>query len=40
VVAYLTVPYQVVNLEQGAPVTSCRLSSSISSVWGRLKNFS
>jgi hypothetical protein len=40
VVAHLTVPYQVVNLEQGAPVTYCRLSSPISGVWGRLKNFS
>jgi hypothetical protein len=40
VVAHLTVPYQVVNLEQGAPVTYCHLNAPIPSIWGRLKNFS
>jgi 4-amino-4-deoxy-L-arabinose transferase-like glycosyltransferase len=40
VVAHLTVPYQVVNLEQGAPVTYCRLKGPIPSIWGRLQNYS
>lgn len=39
-VAHLTVPYGVKGLEQGAPVTLCRLEGPISSYWGRLKNFS
>ena len=39
-VAHLTVPYNVKGLEQGAPVTLCPLTASISSVWGRLRNFS
>lgn len=40
VVAHLTVPYQVVNLEQGAAVTYCRLKAPIPSLWGRLQMFS
>ncbi len=40
VVARLTVPYHVVNLEQGAPVTLCRLKEPLPTVWARLKNFS
>lgn len=40
VIAHLTVPYQVVNLEQGAPVTFCQLKESIPSIWPRLRNFS
>ena len=39
-IAHLTVPFDVKGLEQGAPVTLCRLTMSISSAWGRLKNFS
>jgi 4-amino-4-deoxy-L-arabinose transferase-like glycosyltransferase len=39
-VAHLTVPYQVAGLEQGAPVTLCRLKAPISELWGRLRNFS
>lgn len=39
-IAHLTVPYNVKGLEQGAPVTLCKLTMSISSAWGRLKNFS
>ncbi|MEA2683495.1 MAG: hypothetical protein QOK05_1823 [Chloroflexota bacterium] len=39
VVTHLTVPYEVVNLEQGAPVTDCHLNGPISTIWGRLKNF-
>ena len=40
VVAHLTVPYQVVNLEQGAPVTYCHLKAPLPRLWGRLQNFS
>ena len=40
IVAHLTVPYQVANLEQGAPVTFCELKQPIPSVWPRLRNFS
>jgi 4-amino-4-deoxy-L-arabinose transferase-like glycosyltransferase len=40
VVAHLRVPYQVVNLEQGAPVTSCHLKAPIPRIWERLQNFS
>ena len=36
---HLTVPYDVKGLEQGAPVTLCRLKAPISSDWGRLRNF-
>ncbi len=39
-VAHLIVPYGVKGLEQGAPVTLCRLRGPVSSYWGRLKNFS
>ena len=39
-IGHLTVPYQVMGLEQGAPVTICPLKASIPSVWGRLRNFS
>jgi hypothetical protein len=40
IVAHLTVPYDVVNAEQGAPVTFCTLSAPLPAVWGRLKDFS
>jgi len=40
IIAHLTVPYQVVGLEQGAPVTFCRLKAPIATIWGRLRNFS
>jgi hypothetical protein len=36
----LTVPYQVKGLEQGAPVTFCRLKAPIPSVWRQLRQFS
>jgi Dolichyl-phosphate-mannose-protein mannosyltransferase len=39
-VGHLTVPYQVVNLEQGALVTFCHLNAPIPTIWGRLKDFS
>ena len=38
-VAHLTVPFQVHGLEQNAPVTLCQLTMSVSSAWGRLRNF-
>lgn len=38
-IAHLTVPYNVKGLEQGAPVTLCKLTMPISSAWGRLKHF-
>jgi hypothetical protein len=38
-IAHLTVPYNVVGLEQGAPVTFCQLKAPISMIWGRLRNF-
>ena len=37
---HLTVPYQVVNLESGAPVTFCTLKAPLPELWGRLKDFS
>jgi hypothetical protein len=40
IVAHLTVPYHVVNDEQGSPVTLCALSEPLPAAWGRLKNFS
>ncbi len=40
VVAHLVVPYHVVSLEQGAPVTLCNLKAPLPEVWGGLKNFS
>ena len=36
----LVLPYGVVGLEQGAPVTLCPLKMSIAAAWPRLKNFS
>jgi len=39
-VGHLTVPYGVKGLEQGAPVTFCRLTALVASVWPRLRNFS
>jgi len=39
-VAHLTVPYQVKGLEQGAPVTFCRLTETVQQAWPRLRNFS
>jgi hypothetical protein len=39
-IAHLTVPYQVVGLEQGAPVTLCHLRAPIPKIWGQLRNFS
>src|SRR5207237_3978706 len=39
-IAHLTVPYQVVGLEQGAPVTFCQLKAPIAQIWGRLRIFS
>jgi Dolichyl-phosphate-mannose-protein mannosyltransferase len=40
VVAHLTIPFHVVNLESGSPVTFCTLTAPLPSVWGRLKAFS
>lgn len=40
VVGHLTVPYHVVNLESGAPVTFCTLNAPLPELWGRLKDFS
>jgi hypothetical protein len=40
IVAHLTVPYHVVNGEQGSPVTLCTLSEPLPAAWGRLKDFS
>ncbi len=39
-IAHLTVPYGVQGLEQGAPVTFCRLRLPVSRAWRRLRNFS
>lgn len=39
-VAHLTVPYGVKGLEQGAPVTMCKLARPLAADWGRLRNFS
>jgi hypothetical protein len=39
-IAHLTVPYQVVGLEQGAPVTFCHLKAPIPKIWEHLRNFS
>jgi hypothetical protein len=36
----LTVPYEVAGLEQGAPVTLCRLKAPIPQIWGKLRDFS
>jgi len=40
IITHLTVPYGVTGLEQGAPVTFCRLKLPISQAWGRLRDFS
>jgi hypothetical protein len=40
IVAHLTTPYHVVNLETDAPVTFCALNAPLPQVWGRLKEFS
>jgi Dolichyl-phosphate-mannose-protein mannosyltransferase len=40
VVGRLTVPYHVVNLESGTPVTFCTLKAPLPELWGRLKDFS
>jgi hypothetical protein len=39
-ITHLTVPYNVKGLEQGAPVTFCRLTAPISQLWGKLRDFS
>jgi hypothetical protein len=39
-VTHISVPYGVQGLEQGAPITSCRLTEPIPAVWGRLREFS
>lgn len=39
-IAHLTVPYQVVSLEQNAPVTFCKLKAPIPKIWSQLRNFS
>jgi len=39
-IAHLIVPYQVKGLEQGAPVTFCRLKAPIPTIWDKLRNFS
>ena len=39
-IAHLTVPYGVMGLEQGAPVTFCQLKAPVSEFWGNLRNFS
>ena len=40
VIAHLTVPYHVVNFEQGAPITFCQLKAPIPHLWGGLRNVS
>ena len=40
IVAHLTVPYHVVNFEQGSPVTFCSLNAPLPTLWGRLRAFS
>jgi Dolichyl-phosphate-mannose-protein mannosyltransferase len=40
IVGHLTVPYQVVNGEQGAPVTLCQLKAPLPQEWPGLKDFS
>ena len=40
VIAPLTVPYNVQNLEQGMPVTLCQLKEPLPQEWSELKNFS
>jgi hypothetical protein len=38
-ITHLTVPYHVMGLEQGAPVTFCHLKAPIQTIWGKLRNF-
>jgi hypothetical protein len=38
VVGHLAIPYGVVNIESGAPVTFCHLRAPIPSIWTRLRN--
>jgi hypothetical protein len=38
-VGRLTVPYEVEGLEQGAPVTFCRLKAPLSTFWRQLRQF-
>jgi 4-amino-4-deoxy-L-arabinose transferase-like glycosyltransferase len=40
VVAHLSVPYQVINLEQRSPVTFCSLKAPLPTLWEGLRNFS
>jgi hypothetical protein len=40
VLAHLTIPFHVVNLESDASVMLCTLNAPLPSVWGRLKEFS
>jgi hypothetical protein len=40
VIAHLTVPYHVVNLESGTPVTFCNLTAPLPQVWRQLRDFS
>ncbi|MGI8564109.1 MAG: glycosyltransferase family 39 protein [Candidatus Dormibacter sp.] len=39
-ITHLTVPYDVLGLEQGAPVTFCHLKAPIPKIWAQLRNFS
>ena len=39
-IAHLTVPYGVMGLERGAPVTFCQLKAPVSKIWEGLRNFS
>ena len=39
-VSHLVIPYNVVNLESGAPVTFCRLKAPLPDFWGGLRDFS
>jgi 4-amino-4-deoxy-L-arabinose transferase-like glycosyltransferase len=40
IIAHLTVPYHVVNLETGTPVTFCTLKAPLPELWRQLRNFS
>ncbi len=40
IVGHLTVPYDVVNLESGAPITMCHLKAPLPREWPGLKDFS
>jgi hypothetical protein len=39
-IGHLTVPYHVVGIEQGAPVTFCHLKAPLPALWGQLRDFS